>query len=301
MKKISIFLLSLILVIGTSSAQTKKATTKPTTKPAAKTTTKAPVHTVVKQPKKEKEQRVEITTEFGTMIVKLYNETPKHRDNFIKLVNEKFYDSLLFHRVIKSFMIQGGDPTSKYADSTDALGSGDIGYRIPAEINQYLYHKKGALAAARDNNPEKASSGCQFYIVHGKTFTTQELEQMLNSRNLNNKQTILYACYQTDSVQKAVSSLQQSGDKEALRRYMENLQKVVDARYAEEYPKAFEVNLDHMGEYVNLGGAPHLDGSYTVFGEVELGLEVIDKIANQPTMPGDRPISNIRMKMRLLK
>ena len=115
------------------------------------------------------------------------------------------------------------------------------------------------------------------------------------------KQTILYACYQTDSVQKAVSSLQQSGDKEALRRYMENLQKVVDARYAEEYPKAFEVNLDHMGEYVNLGGAPHLDGSYTVFGEVELGLEVIDKIANQPTMPGDRPISNIRMKMRLLK
>jgi peptidylprolyl isomerase len=301
MKKISIFLLSLILVIGTSTAQNKKATPKPTTKPAAKAPTKTPVHTVVKQPKREKEQRVEITTEFGTMIVKLYNETPKHRDNFIKLVNEKFYDSLLFHRVIKSFMIQGGDPNSKYADSTAALGSGDIGYRIPAEINQNLYHKKGALAAARDNNPEKASSGCQFYIVHGKTFTTQELEQILNSRNLNNKQTILYACYQTDSVQKAVSSLQQSGDKEALRRYMENLQKVVDARYAEEYPKAFEVNLDHMGEYVNLGGAPHLDGSYTVFGEVELGLEVIDKIANQPTMPGDRPISNIRMKMRLLK
>lgn len=297
MKKISIFLLSLILVVGTSTAQNKKTASKP----AAKAPAKTPVHTVVKQPKKEKEQRVEITTEFGTMIVKLYNETPKHRDNFIKLVNEKFYDSLLFHRVIKSFMIQGGDPTSKFADSTAALGSGDIGYRIPAEINTNLYHKKGALAAARDNNPEKASSGCQFYIVHGKTFTTQELEQILNSRNLNNKQTILYACYQTDTVQKAVSSLQQSGDKEALRRYMENLQKVVDARYAEEYPKAYEVNLDHMGEYVNLGGAPHLDGSYTVFGEVELGLEVIDKIANQPTMPGDRPVSNIRMKMRLLK
>jgi peptidyl-prolyl cis-trans isomerase B (cyclophilin B) len=301
MKKISIFLFSFILVIGTSTAQNKKAAPKPTTKPAEKTSAKTPVHTVVKQPKKEKEQRVEITTDFGTMIVKLYNETPKHRDNFIKLVNEKFYDSLLFHRVIKSFMIQGGDPNSKYADSTATLGSGDIGYRIPAEINSNLYHKKGALAAARDNNPEKASSGCQFYIVHGKTFTTQELEQILNSRNLNNKQSILYACYQTDTVQKAISSLQQSGDKEALRKYMENLQKVVDARYAEEYPKAYEVNLDHMGEYVNLGGAPHLDGSYTVFGEVELGLEVIDKIANQPTMPGDRPVSNIRMKMRLLK
>lgn len=301
MKKISIFLLSLILVIGTSSAQTKKETSKPTSKTATKAPAKAPVHTVVKQPKKEKEQRVEITTEFGTMIVKLYNETPKHRDNFIKLVNEKFYDSLLFHRVIKSFMIQGGDPTSKYADSTAVLGSGDIGYRIPAEINANLYHKKGALAAARDNNPEKASSGCQFYIVHGKTFTTQELEQILNSRNLNNKQSILYSLYQTDTVQKAISSLQQSGDKEALRKYMENLQKVVDAKYVEQYPKANEVNLDHMAEYVNLGGAPHLDGSYTVFGEVELGLEVIDKIANQPTMPGDRPVSNIRMKMRLLK
>ena len=124
----------------------------------------------------EKVYYVQITTDFGTMKVKLYNETPLHRDNFVKLVSEGFYDSLLFHRVIKGFMIQGGDPQSKNAAAGAMLGGGDVGYRIPAEFNENLYHKKGVLAAARDNNPEKASSGCQFYIVQGKPMIENELQ-----------------------------------------------------------------------------------------------------------------------------
>ncbi|MFM7015717.1 MAG: peptidylprolyl isomerase [Bacteroidota bacterium] len=126
----------------------------------------------------EKVYYVQITTDLGTMKVKLYNETPLHRDNFVKLVSEGFYDSLLFHRVIKGFMIQGGDPQSKNAAAGQMLGSGDVGYRIPAEFNDSLYHKKGVLAAARDNNPEKASSGCQFYIVQGKPMIENELQAM---------------------------------------------------------------------------------------------------------------------------
>lgn len=131
-----------------------------------------------KAPAAAKEQIVEITTEYGTMKIKLYNETPKHRDNFIKLVSEGFYNDLLFHRIIKGFMIQGGDPQSKGATPEKMLGSGDVGYKVPAEIQNGLHHKKGALCAARDGNPEKASSGCQFYIVQGKTFTDEEINAM---------------------------------------------------------------------------------------------------------------------------
>lgn len=122
--------------------------------------------------------KVKIETEFGDIVMVLYDNTPKHRDNMVKLVNEKFFDSTLFHRVIPEFMIQGGDPTSKNAPAGAPLGSGDIGYRIPAEINEVNFHKRGALAAARDNNPEKASSGCQFYIVAGKKLTDAELDMM---------------------------------------------------------------------------------------------------------------------------
>lgn len=121
------------------------------------------------------ERIVEITTDMGTMKIKLYNETPLHRDNFIKLASEGFYNDLLFHRIIKGFMIQGGDPQSKDAPQEKMLGAGDVGYKVPAEFSDSLYHKKGALCAARDGNPEKASSGCQFYIVQGKTYTDEEL------------------------------------------------------------------------------------------------------------------------------
>ncbi len=133
---------------------------------------------VQKSPAKMPEPKVKIITDSGVIIVKLYNKTPKHRDNFLKLVKDHFYDSLSFHRVIDGFMIQGGDPNSKTAAAGEMLGNGDVGYTIPAEFDTSLYHKKGALAAARTNNPEKASSGCQFYLVQGKKYTDEELNMM---------------------------------------------------------------------------------------------------------------------------
>lgn len=305
MKKICIlFIFSAIAFAGL--AQTKKkpssktATTKPaTTKPTINPT---PRHSVVfgSNAPAENNQMVEITTSYGVMVVKLYNETPLHRDNFIKLVKEGFYDSLLFHRIIKSFMIQGGDPLSKRADSNAMLGSGDNGYRIPPEFNSNLIHKRGALAAARDNNPQKMSSGCQFYIVQGRKYSVQEMEQILNNRNMARKQELLYQVYQSDTVQAALSAFQNMGDKEQTRLYMDKVQVAVEKLYKVKYPEATVVNENHLQTYIEYGGAPHLDGSYTVFGELVSGWDVLDKIATVQTKPGDRPMADVRMKMRLL-
>jgi peptidyl-prolyl cis-trans isomerase B (cyclophilin B) len=249
------------------------------------------------------ERLVEITTDFGIMVAKLYNETPQHRDNFIKLVKEGFYDSLLFHRVIKSFMIQGGDPLSKRADSTTMLGSGDVGYRIPAEFVKQYFHKRGALSAARDNNPERASSGCQFYVVQGKTYTLEELERIINSRNLSRKQAMLYELAKNDTIQKKIIQLQEAvqkdpSQKEAFQNYVKTLQVIVDKQYNKNEPD--KIDYDQVDSYLRLGGAPHLDGDYTVFGELISGFEVLDKIGNSQTRPGDRPLTDIRMKMRML-
>lgn len=162
--------------------------------------------TKVESKKKERissEKLVEITTDYGVMIARLYDSTPKHRDNFIKLVNQKFYDSLLFHRVINGFMIQGGDPTSKNADSTTMLGGGSApGERIPAEFKQNFFHKKGALAAARDGNPEKASSNCQFYIVQGKKIDTAQLRQTAEQRIKANPNSYNYTAAQKEIYQR---------------------------------------------------------------------------------------------------
>lgn len=207
---------------------------------------------VVVTKKKITEKLVEITTEYGVMIARLYDSTPLHRDNFIKLVQEKFYDSLLFHRVIKNFMLQGGDPTSKNADSTVSLGGGSApGERIPAEFRPNFFHKKGALAAARDDNREKASSNCQFYIVQGNKIDTAQLNQVYNQKVKNNNPNFVYSKQQKEI-------------------------------------------------YQRIGGTPFLDQNYTVFGEVISGLNIIDKIAAIPTQPGDRPIKNVIMKIRLL-
>jgi len=187
-----------------------------------------------------------IMTDFGNIKVKLYNETPKHRDNFLKLAKEGFYDSTLFHRVISGFMIQGGDPTSKNAAPGAMLGSGDNGYKIPAEFNSNLYHKKGVLAAARDGNPEKASSGCQFYIVQGRVFTNDELDNMEKG----------------------------SGKK---------------------------FSADQRKAYTTIGGAPHLDGDYTAYGEVIEGMDVVDKIAAVQVNQAKRPLTDIRMKMKVIQ
>ena len=304
MKKISIVVILLISIVGSGLAQTKKPADpkKTSTKSTSKKAAPEPKHTLVygNNVPKEQQRLVEISTSYGVMVVKLYNETPLHRDNFIKLVRQGFYDSLLFHRIIKSFMIQGGDPLSKHADSNAMLGSGDNGNKIPPEFNAELFHKRGALAAARDNNPQKMSSGCQFYIVQGRRYSAQELEQIINSRNLARKQELLYQCYQSDSVQATVSAFQNMGDKEQTRLYMERIQLAVDKMYKEMYPDATVINENQVQTYIEYGGAPHLDGSYTVFGELVSGWDVLDKIAMVQTKPGDRPAVDVRMKMRLL-
>ncbi len=197
----------------------------------------------------DKQYYVKISTTFGDMVVKLYNETPKHRDNFLKLAKEGFYNDLLFHRVIKDFMVQGGDPESRGANMQKQLGSGGPGYTIPAEIKGDLYHKKGALSAARQSdqvNPRKESSGSQFYVVQGKKYSDAELQQME---------------MQTRSVMS---------------------------------PEAKKI-------YREVGGTPFLDNNYTVFGEVVKGMEVIDKIAAVKIMPGDRPASDVKMKMTVVE
>src|SRR5690606_26315971 len=180
--------------------------------------------------------------------IKLYNETPEHRDNFLKLTKEGFYDGTLFHRVIENFMIQGGDPDSKDAKQGQILGNGDLGYRIQPEFRDSLFHKKGALAAARDNNPEKASSASQFYIVQGKTFTDEELD-MIEQQRLGGRK-------------------------------IPDWQRKV---------------------YNTLGGTPHLDQNYTVFGEVAVGIAMVDSIASVPTDENDRPLEDIRIQVKILK
>jgi len=185
-----------------------------------------------------------IETDYGTMTVKLYDSTPQHRDNFKKLVSDGYYDDLLFHRVIKQFMIQGGDPNSRGAAPNARLGSGGPGYTIPAEIG--AKHFKGALSAARQGdavNPQKASSGSQFYVVQGKPATEQELNKMAEMKKIT---------------------------------------------YTEEEKQ----------KYLSQGGTPFLDNDYTVFGEVVEGLDVIDKIAMVKTAPGDRPVTDVKMKIR---
>jgi cyclophilin family peptidyl-prolyl cis-trans isomerase len=195
---------------------------------------------------KGKDYLVTISTDYGDMQAVLFDATPKHKANFVKLAKKGFYNGTLFHRVIGEFMIQGGDPNSKKAKPGEPLGNGDLGYRIPAEINDRLFHKKGVIAAARDNNPEKASSSCQFYITQGKVLTDEDLEYMQ----------------------------QRAG------RPFTDAQKQI---------------------YKTLGGTPHLDGSYTVYGEIIRGLEVIDTIAAQPRDERDRPTQDIAMKVKVKK
>lgn len=204
---------------------------------------------------KSKQAKVLITTEFGDIKIELFNETPMHRDNFIKLVKSGMYDGTLFHRVIKNFMVQGGDPDSKNAEAGKQLGEGNVGYTVPAEFNKALFHKKGVLAAAREGdhiNPEKASSGCQFYIVQGRTFTKEEIDKMLKEKCKNRTEKIVYTEEQYET-------------------------------------------------YATVGGTPHLDMDYTVFGEVVEGLDVIDKIAEVKKDRRDRPIEDIKMTIKVVK
>jgi cyclophilin family peptidyl-prolyl cis-trans isomerase len=238
----SLFFLILLFFVGTDCISQKRF----------RKLTKAEAAAIKKYSKtinkKDGSYHVLILTDQGDIVVKLYNETPLHRDNFVKKVKSGFYDSLMFHRVINNFMIQGGDPTSKKALAGQPLGSGSApGDRIPAEFRteQGIFHKRGVLAAARDNNPEKASSNCQFYIVQRPAWRSTQLDSTILQRNLT----------------------------------LNDAQKKL---------------------YTSVGGTPHLDGGYTVYGELEVGFDVLDKIATTKTNKSDRPDADIRMRMFLL-
>ena len=205
----------------------------------------------------KREYMVRMHTTAGVVDMVLYNETPGHRDNFVKLVKEQQYDSLLFHRVIKDFMIQGGDPASKYAKPGELLGEGDLGYTLKGEfMPERYFHKRGVLAAARegdDVNPEKASSACQFYIVWGRVFTQEQLDGLKKN-------------------------------------------------YRVRFDKDMSMTPEQEAVYRTVGGTPHLDGNYTVFGEVTAGLEVVEAIQNVPCDRNDRPIEDVRiLRMELIK
>ena len=247
-----------------------------------------------KQNEMEKRTQVKFETTLGEIVVELYNETPQHRDNFIKLAKEGIYDSTLFHRVIRQFMIQAGDPDSKTASDTAMLGSGDVGYTIPAEFVPQFFHKKGALAAARmgdDVNPQRESSGCQFYIVTGRKFREAQLLDMAAQKNNSRVDEIFNELARKHM--KEIYKLRKSGDTDALLELQDSLENQAYSLAKEEEP--FMFTPEQLTAYTTIGGAPHLDGAYTVFGQVVAGMETVEKIESTKTGRADRPVENVRI------
>lgn len=241
-------------------------------------------------------------TTYGKISVRLYPETIKHRENFIKLVNDGFYNGVLFHRVIADFMIQAGDPTSKDSKPDASLGNGDVGYTIPAEfIYPTYYHKRGALAAARQGdqtNPLKASSGCQFYIVQGKIFSDEELD-VIEKSNAKKLEAKLF--------QNILNTKQEEVKKYRLERNQQKLDVLRDSILKEVETKlktdtTYKFTAKQRSDYKTIGGTPHLDGAYTVFGEVVEGMDIVDKISKTKTGSNDRPVEDIKViKAEVLK
>jgi peptidylprolyl isomerase/peptidyl-prolyl cis-trans isomerase B (cyclophilin B) len=244
-----------------------------------------------------KETIVVMDTTLGEIKLKLYNETPKHRDNFIKLAKEGQYEGLLFHRVIKDFMIQGGDVTSKDAPMNKQLGAGDLGYTVPAEFKYPTYfHKKGALCAARTGdevNPERASSASQFYIVTGKKYSESELNQMEKQLESRLKQEI-FNRLQTENRTK-IMELYRSGNKEELAILRDTLIGKTELE-AEKRKGEAKIPAEIRETYKTIGGVPFLDNQYTVYGEVTEGIEVVDAIQQVKTNKQDRPTENVIIK-----
>ncbi|MDL2256283.1 peptidylprolyl isomerase [Parabacteroides sp. OttesenSCG-928-G06] len=250
----------------------------------------------------QKEQKVAMHTSYGVITLKLYNETPQHRDNFLKLVQEGTYNGLLFHRIIREFMIQGGDVTSKDAPIGKQLGAGDLGYTVPAEfLYPKYFHKKGALSAARTGdavNPEKASSASQFYIVTGKVYSDSELKQLEKQKQSQLIQSI-FNRLQTEYKPK-IMELYRSGEKEELVILRDTLIGKAQLE-AEKQAKDFSLPEEVRKAYQTIGGTPFLDGEYTVYGEVVEGMDVVEKIEQAKTNSHDRPLENIVIeKMEVL-
>ncbi len=237
-----------------------------------------------------------IKTSLGDIKIKLYNETPLHRDNFLKLAKTHYLDSLLFHRVIQKFMIQGGDPNSKNAIPGETLGEGGPNYTIPAEINRTVFHKKGALAAARESdldNPLQASSGSQFYIVQGKVYT----DSLLKIQGARITKRTLFAHFVSLDENKHYLKDYQRYVKEEKADSMKYINDLFDAKVEKEFPNVaqYKFTPEQIKAYTTIGGTPALDNTYTVFGEVYEGLEIVDLIAAQKTDKNARPIEDIRI------
>ncbi len=241
---------------------------------------------------KNKDYLVTIKTSFGDMKVLLYEETPLHKENFLELARSGRFDSTIFHRVIKEFMIQGGNVYEKEGtqEPEDA--------RIPAEFVKSFYHKKGALAAARQVdqvNPEKKSSSCQFYIVQGKVWTEAELT--IDQYKLNQAMSAMLQKSEYDSLRAAFVQMQQAREFDKMNALAINYKDEIEEVMGVELDKEF--NPDRLAAYTTIGGTPHLDDDYTVFGRVVEGLEVIDKIAEVKTGGASKPVENIYMTMEV--
>ena len=239
----------------------------------------------------EKDSLVTISTKYGDMHMILYDETPKHKENFLKLARENRYDSTVFHRVIQDFMIQTGDINAKEGDPSA------ITHTVPAEINPHLIHEKGAVAAARQGdqiNPTKASSGDQFYIVKGQTFTPEELDELEKTQNNYRTQyqfSELLKKPEYAELRNELLEMQKEGDFEAMQAKLDESKPLLEKEFGKQ--EEIELNEVQRSAYTTVGGTPHLDREYTVFGKVISGMAVIDSIASQRTAPGDRPLEDI--------
>lgn len=242
--------------------------------------------------------KVKIQTTLGDITVRLYDETPLHRDNFVKLVKEGYYDGTLFHRVIQNFMIQGGDPDSKGAPAGKQLGTGGPGYTVEAEIRKDIFHKRGALAAARQGdevNPERRSSGSQFYIVWGQVYNEGQLRQFSRQMEMQQMQSVFnqLAMQRRDEIMQ----YRRERNTAALQELQEKLAAEAQNKVKQE---GAGMSDEQLKIYSTVGGTPHLDGQYTVFGEVEQGLDVVEMIQLTATARGDRPVDDIEMKMTII-
>ena len=252
-----------------------------------------------------KETRVSITTPYGDIIVKLYDSTTRHKENFIKLAEAGYFNGTLFHRVIEKFMIQGGDPTSRNAKPGVLLGDGDTNYTVPFEYIPSYLHKRGAFAAARENddeNPLKASSASQFYIVQGKVFTNDELDAVELKVERRTKQYIMMDLLKREGKEdelKAFRQMVEQRDTTNIRLTIDKYRNAVEAQYLRTKP--FRITEEQRRVYTTTGGTPHLDGAYTVFGEVISGMEIVDKIAAVKTDTNDRPVKDILMTVKIIK
>lgn len=251
-------------------------------------------------PKKSQtaEHHVKIETSYGDMTIRLFNQTPAHRDNFIKLAEEGFFDGLLFHRVIENFMIQGGDPDSKNAEAGKRLGGGTPGYTLPAEIDSSLFHKRGVLAAARrggPSNPEKRSSGSQFYILQGTVFSHGALDTMEIKMNKQREKQLMQKHF--SQAQDELNQLKMENKLDEFNIRVAEIREAANQEASQLAP--IKIDAERREAYTTVGGYPSLDNEYTIFGEVIEGLDVLDKIAAVATDQYDRPLEDVQMKVKV--